>query len=314
MGALALLVVAIVLFGSLRIFSDEETYLIYFDESVNGLTVGAAVKFRGVPVGRVKEIRLRYDQSEATTAVPVFIEIDLAHLRRTLGLEEDWRDADSVLRQIRTGLRAKLELVSFITGQYYIELDILADPPRPIFFQRNRTFKEIPSAPSAFAGLGQSASDILARIGTIDLASISEELIGGLKRINTALDAFQWAQLNSNLLDMTGSVTARMQDPKIDEILARLETAVTAFQGLMVTAERETEPTAAEFRALSTELRAASTDLRALAQQATALLAPEGGTRHELERMLRELADAAESMRVFTDFLERNPQSLLTGR
>lgn len=314
LGAGALLVTAILLFGTFRIFSDEETFLIYFDESVNGLTVGAPVKFRGVPIGRVREIRLRYDQSEATTAVPVFIEIDLSYLRRTLGMADDLRDPDLLLRQIRSGLRAQLELVSFITGQYYIELDYLPDSPRPIFYQRSRTYKEIPSAPSPFAGIGQSASEILARFGTVDLGTISQELVAGLKRVNAALDSFQWAEINTRILALAAAVTERMEDPQLDATLAQMQETMATFRRLAETLETESTPALAEFRGLAAELRDTSAEMRALARQASVLLAPEGATRHELERFLRELADAAESLRVLTDFLERNPQAVITGR
>ncbi|TMC94991.1 MAG: MCE family protein, partial [Chloroflexi bacterium] len=58
-GAVTLAVTAIVTFGSGQFFRHTQRFVLYFSGSLNGLEKGAPVKFRGVPIGSVKEIRLR---------------------------------------------------------------------------------------------------------------------------------------------------------------------------------------------------------------------------------------------------------------
>ena len=60
-GALILLMVAIVVFGSGNLFKQTNKFVLYFDGSVKGLSIGAPVVFRGVSIGTVKDISLIYD-------------------------------------------------------------------------------------------------------------------------------------------------------------------------------------------------------------------------------------------------------------
>ena len=79
-GAVALIVIAILLLGSGRLFRQTRDFVLYFDNSVNGLRVGAPVKFKGVEVGSVKDIRLQLEKGAEVNKIPVIIEIDLEKL------------------------------------------------------------------------------------------------------------------------------------------------------------------------------------------------------------------------------------------
>ncbi|HSU89803.1 MAG TPA: MlaD family protein, partial [Sporolactobacillaceae bacterium] len=59
LGAIGLIVTAVVIFGSGRLFRKSHEFVIYFGGDINGLRVGAPVKFKGVEIGQVKKIRLR---------------------------------------------------------------------------------------------------------------------------------------------------------------------------------------------------------------------------------------------------------------
>src|SRR4051794_39617858 len=75
LGGLTLIVVAITLWGSGRLFEHKYRYICYFPSSVNGLSVGAPVKYRGVPIGSVVEMRVVFEQSIEDTRIPVVIEL-----------------------------------------------------------------------------------------------------------------------------------------------------------------------------------------------------------------------------------------------
>ena len=65
-GALVLLMIAIVVFGSGELFKRTNKFILYFDGSVKGLSIGAPVTFRGVNIGTVKDISLIYDSKAGT--------------------------------------------------------------------------------------------------------------------------------------------------------------------------------------------------------------------------------------------------------
>jgi phospholipid/cholesterol/gamma-HCH transport system substrate-binding protein len=79
-GAVALVVVAVIVFGSGRLFRQTRDFVLYFDNSVNGLRIGAPVKFKGVEVGSVKNILLQLGSGQQIDKIPVIIEIDLEKL------------------------------------------------------------------------------------------------------------------------------------------------------------------------------------------------------------------------------------------
>ena len=146
LAAMALTVVAIVYFGSTNLFSIKRTFVLYFSNSVNGLEVGADVKFKGVKIGEVKKIILEINAKSKIISMPVIVEIDSANLKI--------EDAKSIHgfeimdALIKRGLRAKLASQSMVTGQLYIELDF--HPDTLIAYKHNVTnYKQIPTIASS---------------------------------------------------------------------------------------------------------------------------------------------------------------------
>src|SRR5215470_19720389 len=81
LGAIALGIVAVTIWGSGRLFQKAYNYVCYFPGSVNGLNLGAPVKFRGVQVGNVTDIRLIYKQTNGEPRIPVFLKLDEDRMR-----------------------------------------------------------------------------------------------------------------------------------------------------------------------------------------------------------------------------------------
>src|SRR3546814_1282947 len=104
-GAIAILVVALVVFGGGRLFQDERRVVAYFEGSVAGLQVGAPVTFRGVPLGAVTEILLRFDDRSMTALIPVYMELDRSRISYADGAAPE-RELSDVL--VEHGLRARL--------------------------------------------------------------------------------------------------------------------------------------------------------------------------------------------------------------
>src|SRR3989442_1469151 len=133
-GAVALTVVAVTVWGSGKLFRRQYPCVCYFPGSVNGLSAGAPVKFRGVQIGEVTDVRLLYAQARGAPRVPVFLTIDnermrglrepIAPARRLLAALDDrtaprgdgLRNVSGDTRQTLASLRATLESIQALVA------------------------------------------------------------------------------------------------------------------------------------------------------------------------------------------------------
>src|SRR5690349_13855016 len=113
--------------GSRSLFESKSDYVCYFPGSVNGLSRGAAVKFRGVEVGAVKEVRIRFHQRDGDNRIPVFIQIWEKRLQE-LGAPRV-PTSQRFKQLVAQGLRARLESQSIVTGVLQVSLDFLPGTP-----------------------------------------------------------------------------------------------------------------------------------------------------------------------------------------
>lgn len=120
LGGLALLVLGLVIFGGTRWLGERRTYVAYFPGSVKGLRVGAPVDFRGVTIGRVTDIRIRYDASDGTMQIPVVMEFEPARIT-VIGADDVVEHRGDLDDLIRRGLRAQLQTQSIVTGLLLIQ-------------------------------------------------------------------------------------------------------------------------------------------------------------------------------------------------
>lgn len=154
-GAIFLLIVGIVIFSSGSFFRRTYKCVLFFDGSVRGLSVGAPVNFRGVRLGSVKEINLVYEPETNSAFIPVIIEIETDRIKNTpLRYEKE-----NLKRLVDAGLRARLETLSFVTGQLAVSLDFFPDRPARLY-GRMKEYPEIPTIPSPFGELQKNIADI----------------------------------------------------------------------------------------------------------------------------------------------------------
>ena len=120
LAALALAIAGVALFGTGKLFVPQKKYVMYFDGSVKGLSVGAPVVFRGVRIGSVTDISLQEDIEEMTVRIPVVAQINLNKFRMT---GEGGEGSDNLRDLIDRGLRAQLQYQSIVTGQRMVGFD-----------------------------------------------------------------------------------------------------------------------------------------------------------------------------------------------
>jgi paraquat-inducible protein B len=179
-GAIALIVIGLLLFGGTSWFVQHNKYVAYFPGSVKGLQVGAPVDFRGVTIGQVTEIRVRFNPQEVSARIPVIMELDPTRIEITRGQGVETQSQD-VERLIEAGFRAQLQSQSLLTGLLFVNLDFYRDKP-PRLVGGDELYPEIPTIPSDLEQLQQTAGDVAAR-----LPALLDQLNGLLTEVNQAL-------------------------------------------------------------------------------------------------------------------------------
>jgi paraquat-inducible protein B len=176
-GAFALGVVALLTFGGVSIFSKPQRFVVYFNESIHGLDLGSPVKLRGVRVGRVADLNIRYDEKTNRSVVAVLCEFNRDKMTDNKGALIDVTDRAELQTLVDHGLRAQLGVLGLATGLLFVELDFF----NPKEFPANDKLTElkyvvVPSVPSAISEFQASATEILANLKKVDFAGLGREV------------------------------------------------------------------------------------------------------------------------------------------
>ena len=125
-GAVVIVLLAVGMFGSGRLWREVRTNVVYFSGSVKGLTIGSPVMFRGVPIGQVKDIRVICDTRDLTLRIPVLIETEIDKIQAVGDAQSEAAGGaaeDFMQLLVKRGLRAQLQMQSLVTGQLFVQLD-----------------------------------------------------------------------------------------------------------------------------------------------------------------------------------------------
>jgi len=296
LGALVLVVVAIAALGSGRLFRTTHEYVLYFDGSVNGLLVGAPVKLRGVPIGTVSRILLRFEQPLEDRRIPVLVELDERAIRGVGGGTIDLgRQIEQMVTQ--QGLRGRLETQSLLTGILYVGFDFY--PGTPVVRTRppGAVPPEIPTIPTTLEQAQATLEDVLMKLREADLDELLEDLastVAGLERL-------------ANSEGLTKAVDS------LDELTAELRETLASVRSLAGTAEGQVEPLAEQVQLTAAQARLLLERAEATLLRTETLLDPDAPLVSQLEATLAETERSARALRDLADSLERDPSSILFG-
>lgn len=307
-GAVLLAATGVATLASWAWFGDRHTFVSFFEESVNGLEEGAAVKFQGVPVGTVSELLIQIHQVDKTFLVPVEYEIDITRLTTELG-EFLQLDVDEVLQQqIADGLRAQLQMESVVTGLLYIELTYRPAAVRPQRVARNSVHPEIPTVPSLLAAFGTEAGSLVADVLQI------------LFRVNEMLEEVDMVEINTAVVAsaqaverLVGSEELQEAINQVPEMTRQLNRMLGEAEVLLNRVEAGIDPLQAGMEGTMEEASATLQAAREAIEETRGLITTDSGIGYELEQTLASLREAAEALRVLAISLERDPDMLIRG-
>lgn len=310
-GALALIILGIVVLGSGRFFVERPTYVMFFDGSVNGLRVGAPVLFRGVPVGTVSEINMRVNPKDLSVLIPVYVEIGKSKIQ-TAGVEtlpKDKKTQQEITSQmIKRGLRARLEMQSVVTGLLQVSMDFYPDKPARLVGAEPR-YVEIPTIPTPFQMLAE-------KVESIPLDEI-------LDRLNLAVDGIQKLVNSPEMQGMAGSIRLAADDARglmgridqqVEPMAKSLNSTAARLEQLAGTLDREIGPLTSSLKNTSDQAADMLQKAGTAFSQFQEITDDESSVIFRLNRTLEELESSARSIRDLSDTIEENPQVLLFGK
>jgi len=313
LGAVALLIAGIVIFGSRTLFAETYRNVLFFEGSVKGLKVGAPVVFRGVEIGQVTGIVLQVDPTNLTGRVPVYIEI---YQQSITPLEGPPRHDEGFLQElIERGLRAQLQQQSFLTGLLMVNLDFHPDSPIRLFGLEH-PLPEIPTIPSGMEQLTR-------RLEELPIEQITQRLNDTLAGVNEILNSGDLrasiGSLNQFLRNANGLVTH--MDSEIGTLASDIRGTTDATRSLLAQAEktlRFDEGVPGQLASgLTGTLSAAQLTLeetRNAIENVNGIAAQNANLGYEMSRALDQITELSRSMRVLADYLERHPEALLRGK
>jgi paraquat-inducible protein B len=294
--AVIIMAASLVVFGSGKFFKKTNKYVLYFDESIKGLSVGSPVLFQGVQVGSVISITLQADFVKMKTQIPVFIEIEPDRWKVQTG-ERSYRKVAEKL--IEMGLRAQLVMQSFITGQLMIELDFYPKSTlcyAPAIIDKDyEDYVVIPTCKSTSERLAQA-------LGDLDLKGIEKHLLSVLANVDRLVSSpdltASLAALKDTLQD-AGKLVTRV-DRQVDPVADDLKKTVKEFGKLANNIDGRVGGVAT---GLDTTMSAART-----------VLSPDSPLLVALENTLQEISAMSRSIRQLTNYLDQHPEALIRGK
>jgi paraquat-inducible protein B len=263
--------------------SIARRYLLYFNESLRGLSVGAPVTILGLTAGQVTDVGIEFEPKTMNirgrveiVSYPERLIARLSPKQAAVGetLERSAEERHALIKRLieQRGLRAQLRSGNLITGQLYV------------------AFADFPNAPKAKVDWSQDAPVLPVVPSTVS------DVEAKLTNIVNKLDKLPLEAIGQDLRKTLVSLDQTLQDA--GKAVNRIDGEVTP--GLKTTLDELRNTIGVVDRVLK------NTDATLVGKDAPA--------QQDLRDALQEITRAARSLRVLTDYLERHPESLIRGK
>ena len=309
-----LLVLAILFFlGGRNLFAKKIKVCTYFDESVQGLSRGAAVKFKGAPIGKVSDIRIIFPKY-------VLVEMEIDVSRFSSDDERDFKAA--FVREVReNGLCCRLEYVG-ITGLKYVDFDYHKAEKKnlePPAFIGDTDAIYVPSVNSSFTDISTSLARAIDKINQLDIKEINTQLLGTLREIRALLSdpalkstIDHLNEVAANLETTSGALGRILDEEQLKTLINGLEENLKSLQAFIqhmdeAAAGANIPESAAALRDAAGKVSDGATEFRAAMTSVTE-------ARRELSNTLLKLNQTLDSLQMLINYIESDPGALMRGK
>jgi paraquat-inducible protein B len=265
-----------------RTYTQKMHYILHFDESIRGLTVGAPVEFRGIKIGQVADIKSEFDMEKTSPRITVLIETEPQRWKVAgTALSRTADDAKkNISKLVAKGLRAQLKTGSLLTGQLFVDIDFHPDAPNAQV-KYGEKFPELPTIPAPLLIITARVNDLLSKLETVPIEKIGKNLgdtLQNVKRLTESKELLEAVQGLNETLQQTRQLVQNLDSnvaPAISSTLDQAQKTLVAIEGT---------------------------------------LGKDSPLQHEMTQALKELAEAARALRILADYLERHPDAIIFGK
>lgn len=311
---IVLLLAGFLFFGGRSIFTPKATFVTFFNESVKGLEVGSTVRFKGVPVGKVTNIRIQMPGDTTIRGIPVFYEIDQRRLADDLGVTEDIQSDEVFHASLKNGLSAALEAESLVTGILAISLDFRPALSRESVEDLRLDLFEVPAAPSTLSNIQEQVSIVVSQFAEIDFVRLANSTTELVESLRGKIEAIDTKGLSSETLALLSEGRQLIQSTDFEKTLLELQGLIANLNRLSGNVDAELARLAPEMLQTIDQFGKAIQALEQLVTDANQVVDPDSLIYRNTKRAVRELEITLRSLRQLVDYLETNPNAILSGR
>ena len=308
LGGVAASITGLVYVGMHELKREFHVAYAYFDEALTGLEDGSPVKFRGVTIGTVQQIRVASDKKHLRVRAALFDDY-----LRDLGLDVSKVEGECPLPD---NLRAQV-VMSWVTGTSFVQVDFFPDPPRgpqQLPFPVPSDQVTLRTVPSTAKSLEDASRDVLRELPVI--ASTGRELV---ELLRTELQAARLPEVSRQLQSVLQNLDATLTEVQRSGVVAAAGTTLAAVRDAAGSLRDDHSPfgaTLAELRGLTDTLRreiegARMGDTTSAVRTATAAVGQLGA---DIRSELAQLRATLVAVERLAALLERDPGALLHGR
>lgn len=313
-GAILLVFIALLFFSGGQLFSPKERVVMYFEESVQGLQIGAPIKLKGVVLGEITDIQINFPSDDTNggdnngngknIATTVTADLALQRIsRKGITVDRDFFEG-----AINKGLRAQLNYQSFLTGLLYVELDFFPGTTPKLYNLQNK-YLEIPTASTAFEEISKNLQEmnIKGLIDNLDKLAVQINKIAHSGAIEQTLGSVKSAAdsvaLTSNTLNQEVTVLSKnlnRTSTELNQLLVTLNQQAPALAGNINTSLMELQKSLAQFSKAAEGINQSFSEDAPLVNQLTTTL--------------EDVSRSAKAFRSLSETLEQQPEALLRGK
>lgn len=270
-------------------FESEGEFLLLFEQSVRGLTVGASVEFRGLKVGRVSEISYGLVSNGSDQQTPVLVQLNKRLLQKHFPPELLDEGGGGIEKALQKGLRASLKSSNLLTGQRFVDLDYYPDEEM-VSMAFLDSYLVLPTVETGLGQLEERVTEVVEKINDVPIKSLVNQLEA------TTLAAQNTLHIMNEKLESTGPVLLESQ-----ATLAEMKASLASLNQILKAESTQSIPD---------DVR----DTLAQINQTLKPLSNDGVVYGDLRRTMDELRSATRSIERLTETISDKPNSLLFGK
>lgn len=320
LGAVALLVVAVLLFGGAALFASKRTLVSYFPGSVQGLREGSSVVLNGVRIGYVKDIRLQ-GELKPGNAMEMLVQVTMEILPSSFelysngnALSEESRAQMSPQQYVDAGIRAKLATESFVTGQLLVELAFRPDTPAVLRARTKGGPVEVPTIPGDVQQILQRVQTFFANLSEqIDVDALAKDVQGILNGLNELANSPDLRSMLAGGSKLTNDDLPRLTS-SLERTLTDLQGATKDARELVQHVDKQVDPLMSDLLPAIKRLDSTLKSTEVTLQSVSGHLREDSALSLEVRSTLQDVQSMSDAATSLLQYLDEHPEALLRGK